>query len=585
MLVELVLSSCTVGHITACDSRHDIDIHLIHRRPWPKSDRREKQFSSLCIVCRLPRLHGSGAGIPGIGILINSWYCGLGISSGDGICSRSRDAETSVWRAHGQQMIESASTVIKHCDERSSVGTRWSRKNDGDSRCRNRAQRTWESESQSRAHLAKTLTIGIPHSTDTRVRSILPILPCWRQRDNLQQWWWRLHHTNSSLQHCCTSLTMLTQKGAREVVRKAGNNVFEAYRHLCLMYGTSDQEGSTGLFLQTMTYSLVPRLKTRKTVWIGFLELVRRYDEVNGTDPVPDQVKKACIISKTPEPPKTHVQLSVGKLGNFNALRVATEDYLRSRRIFNTTSAGNTHDEDSMEVDAVSRKGKGKEKSSRGKKGGKKGKEIPLRQGLRRQQNTHDSMENAETIESMDHKASDCWYKQTNKSQGKGKGQESRNPRWQKSVRVTTVNKSMIGIQFQTRPHSSQIYLKWTRLDAQMRDSGYFHWKTARNVGARWIGYISLVLIRLRSGKTEEHDLAIESGCFGHVCPPWFAPHFQWWVLQNVDAVEANNVALQHYGQKVVYRHVMTNSGKTNLDPDHTWRDERAQTSPEHFCT
>ena len=114
-----------------------------------------------------------------------------------------------------------------------------------------------------------------------------------------------------------------------------------------------------------------------------FLELVRRYDEANGADPVPDQVEKACIISSTPELLKTHLRLNVGKLGNLNALRVATEDYLRSRRIFKTTSARNTHDEDSMEVDAVSRKGKGKEKSGKGKKGGKKGKEInPLRQRL-----------------------------------------------------------------------------------------------------------------------------------------------------------------------------------------------------------
>ena len=40
-------------------------------------------------------------------------------------------------------------------------------------------------------------------------------------------------------------LTMLTQKGARKVVRKAGNNGFEPYRQLCLVHGTSDQEGST----------------------------------------------------------------------------------------------------------------------------------------------------------------------------------------------------------------------------------------------------------------------------------------------------------------------------------------------------
>ena len=33
----------------------------------------------------------------------------------------------------------------------------------------------------------------------------------------------------------------------------------------------------------------------------------------------------------------------------------------------------------------------------------------------------------------------------------------------------------------------------------------------------------------------------------------------------NVDAVAANNVALQHYGQKVVYGHVMTNIGKRIL--------------------
>ena len=42
-------------------------------------------------------------------------------------------------------------------------------------------------------------------------------------------------------------LTMLTQKGARKIVRNAGNNGFEAYRPLCLVFGTSDHEGSTGM--------------------------------------------------------------------------------------------------------------------------------------------------------------------------------------------------------------------------------------------------------------------------------------------------------------------------------------------------
>ena len=121
--------------------------------------------------------------------------------------------------------------------------------------------------------------------------------------------------------------------------------------------------------LKTTRYKFGSKFEDVEDRLNEFLELVRRYEEANGTDPVPEQVEKECIISNTPEPLKTHLQLNVSKLGNFNALRVATEDYLRSRRIFKTTSAGNTHDEDSMEVDAISRKGKGKEKSGKGKKG------------------------------------------------------------------------------------------------------------------------------------------------------------------------------------------------------------------------
>ena len=101
---------------------------------------------------------------------------------------------------------------------------------------------------------------------------------------------------------------------ARKVVRKAGNHGFEAYRQLCLMYGTSDQEGSTGLFMQIMTYKFCSKIGDVEDRLNAFLELVRRYDEANGTDPVTDQVKKACIISNTPEPLETHLQLNVAKL-------------------------------------------------------------------------------------------------------------------------------------------------------------------------------------------------------------------------------------------------------------------------------
>ena len=102
---------------------------------------------------------------------------------------------------------------------------------------------------------------------------------------------------------------------------------------------------------------------------------------------------------------------------------MATEDYSRSRRIFKTTSARNTHDEDSMEVDALSRKAKGKVNPARTRRVARKEKK-PTQATVteNQQQNTHDSMMNVETVEGMDTKASDCWNKQTTKSQGKGKG-------------------------------------------------------------------------------------------------------------------------------------------------------------------
>ena len=123
---------------------------------------------------------------------------------------------------------------------------------------------------------------------------------------------------------------------------------------------------------------------------------------------------------------------------------------------------------------------------------------------------------------------------------------------------MTAINKSM-KLGHQTRQHRSQVYLKSTRLDAQRRDSGYFRGKTARNVGTRvnWEDQ--------SDWKTEEHELMIDSGCFGHVCPPWFAPQFPVVSSTNVDAVAANNVALQHFGQAVVCGHVMTNSGRRTL--------------------
>ena len=361
----------------------------------------------------------------------------------------------------------------------------------------------------------------------------------------------------------CNLLTMLTQTGARKVVRKAGNNGFEAYRQLCLMYGTSDQEGSTGLFVQIMTYKFGSKIEDVEDRLIEFLELVNRYDEANGTDPVPDQVKKTCIISNTPEPLKTHFQLNVGKLGNFNALRVATEDHLRSRRIFKTTSAGNTHDEDSMEVDAVSRKGKGKGKEKSGKKCGKNGKESHSGKSYGETTTEHSRFEGeSRNCGKYGHKAADCWYKQPPKTQGKGKGTGK------SKSKVTEINES---------DSSKQVKETWPSNTSTPQPS----LSQVNTIGCAdeglWIFSLEDSKKRRytvnwedqsRPNLTGEHELMIDSGCFGHVCPPWFAPQFPMVSSTNVDAVAANNVALTQR-TKSGLRTRYDEQRQTNFDPDH----------------
>ena len=70
--------------------------------------------------------------------------------------------------------------------------------------------------------------------------------------------------------------------------------------------------------------------------------------------------------------------------------------------------------------------------------------------------------------------------------------------------------------------------------------------------------------------KTEEHQLTIDSGCFGHVCPPRFAPQIPMVSSTNVETVAANNVALQTLRTKSGVWARDDEQWKTNFDPDHT---------------
>ena len=171
-----------------------------------------------------------------------------------------------------------------------------------------------------------------------------------------------------------------------------------------------------------MTYKFGSKIEDVEDL-IEFLELVRRYDEANGIDPVPDQLKKACIISVTPEPLKTHLQLNVAKLGNFNALRVATEDYLRSQ----------THLQDDLSRKHTRRRfngspcrlpeGKAKKNTVRARRVARKEKKATQAKGYGETTTEHSRFEGeCRNCGKYGHKAADCCDKQPPKLQGKGKG-------------------------------------------------------------------------------------------------------------------------------------------------------------------
>ena len=70
-----------------------------------------------------------------------------------------------------------------------------------------------------------------------------------------------------------------------------------------------------------------------------------------------------------------------------------------------------------MEVDAVSRKGKSKEKSGKGKQGGMKGKESHSSKDYGEKTTEHSRFEGeCRNCGKYRHKAADCWYMEKSKS-------------------------------------------------------------------------------------------------------------------------------------------------------------------------
>ena len=166
-------------------------------------------------------------------------------------------------------------------------------------------------------------------------------------------------------------------------------------------------------------------------------------------------------------------------------------------------------------------------------------------------------MVGVETAESVDN-AADCWYKQQPTPQGKGKG----TGKSKSKVAEICESDSNKPVEETWTPNTSAQPSRLSQVNTiGCADEGLWIFSLEdskkRRHAVNWENQSDY--------ETEEHELMIDSGCFGHVCPPWFAPQFPMVSSSNVEAVAANSAALEHHGQKVVYGHVTTNSGRRVL--------------------
>ena len=145
----------------------------------------------------------------------------------------------------------------------------------------------------------------------------------------------------------------------------------------------------------------------------------------------------------------------------------------------------------------------------------------------KRQQNTRDSDGECRHCGKYGHKASDCWYKQPTKSQGKGKGTgkaKSKVAEISESGNSQQVDETWTSNTCTPQSNFSQVNTigcadegLWIfSLEDSKKRRYTVNWKdqSCSTPTEKW--------------KTEEHEFMIDSGCFGHVCPPGLHRNFQW---------------------------------------------------------
>ena len=180
-------------------------------------------------------------------------------------------------------------------------------------------------------------------------------------------------------------LSRLLTKRAHKLLRGCeSNNGLEAYRQLCLNYGSeTDEKGTTGLMFEIISFKFGSEIGEVADLLTEFKLKIKQHDEAPSTEPVPDAVIKTVLVNNVPEPLLTHMRLNQSKyFSSYEAIK-EIEQYCRAAK---PSSSGTAP----MEVDALY-KGSGKNRHYKGDKGkGKqKGKDKTKDSGKTKTKNKH----------------------------------------------------------------------------------------------------------------------------------------------------------------------------------------------------
>ena len=99
-------------------------------------------------------------------------------------------------------------------------------------------------------------------------------------------------------------LSRLLTKRSHKLLRSCeSNNGLEAYRQLCLNYGSeTDEKGTTGLMFEIISFKFGSEIGEVADLLTEFKLKIKQHDEAPSTEPVPDAVIKTVLVNNVPEP-------------------------------------------------------------------------------------------------------------------------------------------------------------------------------------------------------------------------------------------------------------------------------------------